>query len=49
MLQPLDREDDKQGEDEENGGPGAEITIPNASVADDLEGELNGGIGDDDA
>lgn len=47
MLQPLDREDDKQGKDEENRGPGTEITVPRTSVADDLESKLNGNIGDD--
>lgn len=47
MLQPLDCEDDKQGKDEENRGPGTEVTVPDTSVADNLESKLNGNIGDD--
>lgn len=44
MLNPLQREDDKHGQDGEDGGVDAEVAKPDAGVGEDLDDELDGHI-----
>jgi len=49
VLEPLDGEDDEEREDGGDGGVDPEVAVPDVRVADDLEGELDGDIGDDES
>lgn len=48
MLEPLDGENDAQGHDGTGSRPEAEVAVPYFRIANDLDGELDGEVGDDD-
>jgi hypothetical protein len=47
VFEPLDCEDDEEGEDGGGGGVDPEVAVPDVRVAGDLKTELDGDIGDD--
>lgn len=49
MLQPLDREDDAEGQQCEGGGPDAKVAKPYRRVVNDLYCELGGKVGDNES
>lgn len=48
MLKPLNGEYNKHRQNRQGGRPYSEIAKPDAGVVDDLDGKLNGNVGDDD-
>lgn len=49
MFEPLDREDNAEGDNREGSRPDAEVAEPYCRVVDDLDYKLGGEVGNDES